>query len=169
MHGHTPTVGSGDFDSVTGGKSTTLSYLSENPNRQNSRGRANKIRVYNIDEGMSPPYYSGDDSIYSITRMPTGLRIETDEFSSLEANSSTDKLVKINPDHSIDIDSRTSGNGQRMNGELALNQIGELVMTNSCIKLWSMVHGRVTSLPRNPMNRPEHSGIEMPAQPKFQN
>ena len=38
--------------------------------------------------------------------MPTGLRIETDEFSSLEANSSTDKLVKINPDHSIDIDSR---------------------------------------------------------------
>ena len=106
VHGHTPTVGSGDFDSVTGGKSTTVSYLSENPNRQNSRGRANKIRVYNIDEGMSPPYYSGDDSIYSITRMPTGLRIETDEFSSLEANSSTDKLVKINPDHSIDIDSR---------------------------------------------------------------
>ena len=106
VHGHTPTVGAGDFDSVTGGKSTTVSYLSENPNRQNSKGRANKIRVYNIDEGMSPPYYSGDDSIYSTTRMPTGLRIETDEFSSLEANSSSDKLVSLNPEHSIDVDSR---------------------------------------------------------------
>ena len=76
VHGHTPTVGSGDFDSVTGGKSTTVSYLSESPNRQNSKGRANKIRIYNIDEGMSPPYYNGDDSIYSTTRMPTGLRLE---------------------------------------------------------------------------------------------
>ena len=106
VHGHTPTVGSGDFDSVTGGKSTTVSYLSESPNRQNSKGRANKIRIYNIDEGMSPPYYNGDDSIYSTTRMPTGLRLERDEFSSLEAKSSTDKLVNLNAEHSIDIDSR---------------------------------------------------------------
>ena len=106
VHGHTPTPGSGHFDAVTGGKSTTVSYLSENPNRQNSKGRANKIRVYNIDEGMSPPYYIGDEPIYSANRMPTGLRIEADEFSSMEASSSTDELVNLNPKHRIDVDSR---------------------------------------------------------------
>lgn len=106
IHGHTPTVGSGEFDSVTSGKSTTVSYLGESLGRQSSKGRANRIRIYNIDEGMSPAYYGGDESIYSPQRMPTGLRLEKDEFSSLEAKWESNQYIKINPSHSIDIDSR---------------------------------------------------------------
>ena len=106
IHGHTPTVGSGDFDSVTNGKSTTVSYLGDSLGRQSSKGRANGIRIYNIDEGMSPAYYSGAESVYSPQRMPTGLRLEKDEFSPVEAKSDDSQHILINPSHSIDTDSR---------------------------------------------------------------
>jgi len=106
VHGHTPTVGSGDFDSVTSGKSTTVSYLGDSLGRQSTKGRANRIRIYNIDEGMSPAYYSGDESVYSPNRMPTGLRLEKDEFSPLESKSQSSQHLKINPSHSINEDSR---------------------------------------------------------------
>ena len=106
VHGHTPTVGSGDFDSVTSGKSTTVSYLGDSLGRQSTKGRANRIRIYNIDEGMSPAYYNGDESVYSPNRMPTGLRLEKDEFSPLESKSQSSQYLKINPSHSIAEDSR---------------------------------------------------------------
>jgi len=106
VHGHTPTPSSGHFDSVTNGKSTTVSYLGESASRQATKGRANKIRIYNIDEGMSPPYYIGDDSIYSPTRMPTGLRIEVDEYSAIEGKSASSQLVRIDSRNSIDVDAR---------------------------------------------------------------
>ena len=106
IHGHTPTVGSGDFDSVTSGKSTTVSYLGESLGRQTSKGRANRIRIYNIDEGMSPVYYNGDDSVYNPQRMPTGLRLEKDEFSSLEAKSSASEHIQMNPSNSVHADTR---------------------------------------------------------------
>jgi hypothetical protein len=106
IHGHTPTVGSGDFDSVTNGKSTTVSYLGDSQGRQSSKGRANGIRIYNIDEGMSPAYYAGAESVYSPQRMPTGLRLEKDEFSPVEAKSKDSQHIHIDPSHSIDTDSR---------------------------------------------------------------
>ena len=106
VHGHTPTVGSGDFDSVTSGKSTTVSYLGESLGRQSSKGRANRIRIYNIDEGMSPVYYNGDESPYSPLRMPTGLRLEKDEFSMLESKSVESNHLKLDSSNSIQIDVR---------------------------------------------------------------
>jgi hypothetical protein len=106
IHGHTPTVGSGDFDSVTNGKSTTVSYLGDSQGRQSSKGRANGIRIYNIDEGMSPAYYDGAESVYSPQRMPTGLRLEKDELSPVEAKSKDSQHIHIDPSHSIDTDSR---------------------------------------------------------------
>jgi len=106
IHGHTPTVGSGDFDSVTNGKSTTVSYLGDSQGRQSSKGRANGIRIYNIDEGMSPAYYAGAESVYSPERMPTGLRLEKDDFSPVEAKSKDSQHIHIDPSHSIYTDSR---------------------------------------------------------------
>ena len=106
VHGHTPTVTSGDFDSVTGGNSTSVSYLGDSQNRIMERGRANNIRIYNIDEGMSPVYYSGDNGSYDPTRMPVGLRLEKDENSALESLSAINPLINLDPTDDITRDVR---------------------------------------------------------------
>ena len=106
IHGHTPTVTNGDFDSVTDGKSASVSYLGDSKTRIMERGRANKVRIYNIDEGMSPVYYSGDSGPYDPLRMPTGLRLEKDDDSTLESLDDTNQFVNLDPNHDIVTDVR---------------------------------------------------------------
>ena len=67
-----------DFDSVTGGKSTTVSYLSESPNCQNSKGRRTKSEFTTLMRHVTS-MLQRNDSIYRATRMPTG-SMERDEF-----------------------------------------------------------------------------------------
>ena len=75
VHGHTPTVTSDGFNGAMEGKSTTVSYLAEAQGTIAQKGKAARIRVYNVDEGMAPVYYSGDDGIDNPLRIPIGLRI----------------------------------------------------------------------------------------------
>jgi hypothetical protein len=74
VHGHTPTTSVPDFDAVQGPlRSTTVSYAAQ-PNSLPQPGVASEIRVFDIDEGMSPVYYEDgprDDPL----RIPTGMRV----------------------------------------------------------------------------------------------
>ena len=74
VHGHTPTTSVPDFDAVQGPlRSTTVSYAAQ-PNQPPQPGMASEIRVFDIDEGMSPVYYEDgprDDPL----RIPTGMRV----------------------------------------------------------------------------------------------
>ena len=106
VHGHTPTTSSGHFDGLTDGKSTTISYLADAKDFQPQAGRANAVRVYNIDEGMSPVYYVGDSNAYSPTRQPVCLRFETDELSQAESASLESKILEIDSVANIEKDVR---------------------------------------------------------------
>ena len=106
IHGHSPTVGVAEFTRAMGKNksSTSCSYLAENISTEPRRGVASGIRVYNIDEGMSPHYYEGDVTD-STTRVPVGLRevseenmgphvcvhTDSDEFISLEGSRTVKK------------------------------------------------------------------------------
>ena len=107
VHGHTPTVSASEFLAQTNGHSTTVSYLADSTSSESSKGRANKIRVHNIDEGMSPVYFNhAVDVAYDPCRVPVGLRIENDEFSAVEAAKPNSKLVGLEPKSSMDEDRR---------------------------------------------------------------
>ena len=67
------------------------------------RGRANKVRIYNIDEGMSPVYYNGDSGPYDPS-MPVGLRLEKDDNSALESLETNH--FNLNPKCDITTDAR---------------------------------------------------------------
>jgi len=107
VHGHTPTVSASEFREQTNGHSTTVSYLADSTSSESYKGRANKIRVHNIDEGMSPVYFNhAVDDAYDPCRVPVGLRIENDEFSAVEAAKPDSKLVELGPKSSMDEDRR---------------------------------------------------------------
>ena len=107
VHGHTPTVGASEFRAQTNGQSTTVSYLADSSSSESSKGRANKVRVHNIDEGMSPVYFNHTaDDAYDPCRVPVGLRIEDDEFSAVEAAKPNSKLIELEPKSSMDEDRR---------------------------------------------------------------
>ena len=79
IHGHTPTISDEEFrrfmNTVT---STTCSYYAHNKNQESVRGMASNIRVYNVDEAMSPVYYQGSKKRDDILRIPNGLRVAAD-------------------------------------------------------------------------------------------
>jgi hypothetical protein len=79
IHGHTPTISDEEFrrimNTVT---STTCSYYAHNRNQESVRGMASNIRVYNVDEAMSPVYYQGSKKRDDILRIPNGLRVAAD-------------------------------------------------------------------------------------------
>jgi hypothetical protein len=72
VHGHTPTTTIPDFEKAII-DSTTVSYYSQ-PNSISEEGIASDIRIYNIDEAISPVYFKGK-GIEDPTRVPVGLRI----------------------------------------------------------------------------------------------
>ena len=107
VHGHTPTVGASEFRSQTSGASTTVSYLADGIRKEAEKGRANRVRIHNIDEGMSPVYFKHQkDNPYDPCRVPVGLRIEREEFSPVEASNLSSDLVELNLDTSLNQDRR---------------------------------------------------------------
>jgi len=107
VHGHTPTVGLSEFNTVTSGESRPVSYNADASHHQPSKGRANKVRVHNIDEGMSPVYFThSNDDPYDPCRVPIGLRMEFDSESQVEANHDRNEHVQIIEKASMHIDRR---------------------------------------------------------------
>ena len=73
VHGHTPTVGLSEFNTVTSGESRPVSYNADANHHQPIKGRANNACVHNIDEGMSPVYFAhSKDDPYDPCRAPSG-------------------------------------------------------------------------------------------------
>ena len=107
VHGHTPTVGLSEFNTVTSGESRPVSYNADANHHQPIKGRANNVRVHNIDEGMSPVYFAhSKDDPYDPCRVPIGLRMELNAESLVEANNHTNELVKIVEKASMQVDRR---------------------------------------------------------------
>ena len=108
VHGHTPTVSIGEFDDITKNESRPVSYLAESIQATPKYGRASRIRIYNIDEGMAPVYYKGSEHPDDPCRTPVGLRIS--RSSSREepvlAYSSTDSFLKPERDRTVRTDTR---------------------------------------------------------------
>ena len=107
VHGHTPTVGPDEFSSQLKGLSTTVSYLAEAQGSIARHDKASRIRVYNIDEGMAPVYYSGNEGIDYPLRIPTGLRVasKSNEMKTVLAHHDTDDLLVVN--HNRDVRKET--------------------------------------------------------------
>ena len=73
VHGHTPTVGLSEFNTVISGESRPVSYNADANHHQPIKGRANNVRVHNIDEGMSPVYFAhSKDDPYDPAAPPSG-------------------------------------------------------------------------------------------------
>lgn len=107
VHGHTPTVGLSEFSNITSGESRPVSYNADHTQAQPVKGRANKIRVHNIDEGMSPVYFQHSmQNPYDPCRAPIGLRMELEGSDMPEASSETSELVPVPPSGSMEEDRR---------------------------------------------------------------
>ena len=107
VHGHTPTVGLSEFNTVTSGESRPVSYNADASHHQPIKGRANKVRVHNIDEGMSPVYFAHSrDDPYDPCRVPIGLRMELNAESQVEANHDSNEHVQIIEEASMRVDRR---------------------------------------------------------------
>lgn len=107
VHGHTPTVGLSEFNTVTSGESRPVSYNADATHHQPLKGRANNVRVHNIDEGMSPVYFANaKEDPYDPCRVPIGLRMEFNAESHVEANNDRNEHVQIIEDASMHIDRR---------------------------------------------------------------
>ena len=107
VHGHTPTVGLSEFTNITSGESRPVSYNADHTQAQPVKGRANKIRVHNIDEGMSPVYFQHSmQNPYDPCRAPIGLRMELEGSDMPEASSESSELVPVPPSGSMEEDRR---------------------------------------------------------------
>ena len=108
VHGHTPTVSIGEFDDVTKNESRPVSYLAESVHVTPAYGRASRIRIYNIDEGMAPVYYKGPEHPDDPCRTPVGLRIlgSSSREEPVLAYSSADPLLKPERNRSVRTDTR---------------------------------------------------------------
>lgn len=107
VHGHTPTVGLSEFNAVTSGESRPVSYDADAVHHQAAKGRANRVRVHNIDEGMSPVYHAhANDDPYDPTRVPIGLRMELNAESQVEANRADHEHVHLVEGASMQVDRR---------------------------------------------------------------
>ena len=108
VHGHTPTVSIGEFDDVTGKESKPVSYLAESVEVTPKYGRASSIRIYNIDEGLSPVYYKGADEPEDPCRTPIGLRITAPSSREVpvQSHSAHDRLLEVERHRSVRTDTR---------------------------------------------------------------
>ena len=108
VHGHTPTVSVDEFHGATRGKSTVVSYLAESSDRVQVPEVASQIRVYNIDEGMSPVYYVGDEEANDPSRIPLGLRVASDEsrLAPVISHSKSDRVLSIDNNRDVTKDTR---------------------------------------------------------------
>ncbi|MDA8638772.1 metallophosphoesterase [Candidatus Poseidonia alphae] len=108
VHGHTPTVSIDEFNDITKNESRPVSYLAESIQATPKYGRASKIRIYNIDEGMAPVYYKGSEHPDDPCRTPVGLRIlgSSSREEPVLAYSSADPLLKPERNRSVRTDTR---------------------------------------------------------------
>ena len=108
VHGHTPTVTIPEFEDVTNNESIPVSYLAESIETTPRYGRASRIRIFNIDEGMSPVYYKGTEDPEDPCRLPVGLRIakESKRLSPLIGHGSDDEFFSIDKKKSVRTDTR---------------------------------------------------------------
>ncbi len=110
IHGHSPTVGVDEFtrDMGRGIDATSCSYLGEDQSATASRDCASSIRVYNIDEALSPVYYQGSKEKDSTTRIPLGLRVSDAANIRLPVilHSDTDHLLSLEKDRDVKTDTR---------------------------------------------------------------
>ena len=108
VHGHTPTVTISEFEEVTKNESKPVSYLAESLLNTPKYGQASRIRIYNIDEGLSPVYYQGRDDPENPCRTPVGLRITKPSHrdSPIFAHSSSDPLYVHEHGRSVRTDTR---------------------------------------------------------------
>jgi len=109
IHGHSPTVGVAEFTRAMGKNksSTSCSYLAENISIEPRRGMASGIRIYNIDEGMSPHYYEGSNTD-STTRVPVGLREASEENmgSHVCVHTDSDEFISLESSRTVEKDTR---------------------------------------------------------------
>jgi hypothetical protein len=108
VHGHTPTVTISEFEEVTKNESKPVSYLAESILNTPKYGQASRIRIYNIDEGLSPVYYQGKDDPENPCRTPVGLRITKPSHrdSPICAHTSSDPLYVHEQGRSVRTDTR---------------------------------------------------------------
>jgi len=108
VHGHTPTVTIPEFEDVTNNESIPVSYLAESIETTPRYGRASRIRIFNIDEGMSPVYYKGSEDPEDPCRLPVGLRIakESMRLSPLIGHDNNDEFFNIDKRKSVRTDTR---------------------------------------------------------------
>ena len=108
VHGHTPTVSINEFDDITNKQSRPISYLAESIQTTPNYGRASRIRIYNIDEGMAPVYYKGSEHPDDPCRTPVGLRIlgPSSREEPVLAYSSTDPFLKPERNRTVRTDTR---------------------------------------------------------------
>ncbi len=109
IHGHSPTPSQDEFfgEMVEGSYSTTCSYLAEKQSSTPKRGTASGIRVYNVDEGMSPVYFSGTGR-NDPSRTPVGLRVvdEADLRKPVVAHVKDDDFLEIKKGRDVRRDTR---------------------------------------------------------------
>ena len=115
VHGHTPTVTLSEFEHVSGGRSTPVSYLAENSNSTPKFGKASRVRIYNIDEGMAPVYYNGKENPDDPLRVPVGLRLENknQRSESVIAHTTSDRIFEVEKNRTVRADTRKLWRWQR--------------------------------------------------------
>ena len=108
VHGHTPTVSIDEFGDITKNQSRPVSYLAESIQSTPKFGRASRIRIYNIDEGMAPVYYQGPDHPDDPCRTPVGLRISgtSSREEPVQSYTSKDQFLKHERNRSVRTDTR---------------------------------------------------------------
>ena len=115
VHGHTPTVTISEFEHVSGGRSIPISYLAESSNSTPKFGKASRVRIYNIDEGMAPVYYNGKEEPDDPLRIPVGLRLESNSQRSAPviAHTSSDRIFEVEKNRTVRSDTRKLWRWQR--------------------------------------------------------
>jgi len=102
IHGHSPTISVDEFRTSMGApNSTTCSYFAHKRETDPVKGLANNIRIYNVDEAMSPVYYKGDNQKDDILRTPIGLRISTEATQNVTIHNNEDKILSIESNRSM--------------------------------------------------------------------
>jgi hypothetical protein len=115
VHGHTPTVTVSEFEHVSGGRSIPVSYLAESSKSTPKFGKASRVRIYNIDEGMAPVYYSGKEDSDDPLRVPVGLRLENNNQRSVSviAHTVSDRIFEVERNRTVRSDTRKLWRWQR--------------------------------------------------------
>jgi hypothetical protein len=108
IHGHTPTVTVNEFEKFSGGLSVPVSYLAEHVSSTPKFGKASHVRIFNIDEGMAPVYYRGNEEPDDPMRVPIGLRItsKANRLKPVEVHSEKNSHFELEFERNVRTDSR---------------------------------------------------------------